>query len=976
MGKKFNIQFPPPPPPEIPAPDSSMSESPAGSQQYSPSRATSPNSDDDEDLPPPPTIASLPPRKVLKTDQAKKRLQAFAKSKLVNSPKVKSASAFNEEDDQGSNPALVKELKSDRKKYPTVKEATPVMASIMKEEVQSRDLVQKNMERKNKEDDVDLRDLLNLRKKRDSVEPDAGMRRSRSRERTRQRRKSGDSSTDKNANRKDEDDSSSSQDRSRSKRRRESSGKVDMFEESPEDSKRRRRGSGDSVGRKRIASGEKRQRNISGDKRRSGSFLDERKRNKSKFRDESPGKKLAGTGRKRRSSGDSSRQSCLGSPGSASGKKKLSKEEKWNMPDLMDEMKKEKEGRKDIDLWELRHGKKEADVEVAQSPPSPPAPKLFQIKKKKNGLVLIKANSDEDYYSIKQAKRDPTDASNLVDTEDGDFLEYPFKFMKETSDGVCFCYNPEVSKEIFVEAKKSAKIRKSIDSMMFELENETKKKQQSRDNSIENPDISKIKKKKKLKPVVEKKDKKKKKVAAVDAAPVVGKKKKKLKVKKEKVDVKSELTKLAQVDNVPLSAAGMSKLYSMAGYAAVGKPEVEVKKKDAEEEAPLPPVTPKKPVKEEKIEEKYDPCTPLQDDTEYGDNEVSRSPSPNLIADLNRISDRNDDGPRLPKMKDSRSPSKVPIMRDGRSPLKERKSFLKESPVKKDQEKHRSPRASEIPRNESPGIEYDPIRDSHDSEFRDRDQSYSSQDKDPRDNQNDRSRRLSPGRPLEGSGDKVFSPKSETSGRMRRASRSPRGKRTPSPRNKHRYSEREKNRGRSPVNDRERRPFTPERDQMKTNKESHHSPGRYLENSKEPESRVRKSVSPGRRLASPIRSASPSRRSLSPRKDRKSPRRDSPRGPRRESPRGKQLSPRRAATSRRSPRRRSFSPSRRSKSPNRRPASPRRKPISPDRKYDSPSSSRKPKSPDRRQRSPERKQLSPERKQLSPERKQLSPERR
>ena len=286
-----------------------------------------------------------------------------------------------------------------------------------------------------------------------------------------------------------------------------------------------------------------------------------------------------GTGKKRRSSGDSSRQSFIGSPGPGSGKKKLSKEVKRNMPDLMDEMKKEKDVRKDIDLWELRHGKKEAEMEVDQSPPPPPTPKLFQIKKKKNGLVMIKATSEDDYYLIKQAKRDPTDASNLIDTEDGDFLEYPFKFMKETSDGVSFCYNPEVSKEIFVEAKKSAKIRQSIDSMMFELENETKKKQQSRDNSIEKADISKVKKKKKLKPTVEKKDKKKKKVSVKAEAPAGGKKKKKLKVKKEKVDVKSELTKLAQVDNVPLSAAGMSKLFSMAGYAKVGKPEVEIKKK-------------------------------------------------------------------------------------------------------------------------------------------------------------------------------------------------------------------------------------------------------------------------------------------------------------------------------------------------------------------------------------------------------------
>merc|ERR1719414_984248 len=107
--------------------------------------------------------------------------------------------------------------------------------------------------------------------------------------------------------------------------------------------------------------------------------------------------------------------------------------------------------------------------------------------------------------------------------------------------------------------------------MMFELENETKKKQHSRDNSVEKADISK------------------------------GKKKKKLKVKKEKVDVKSELTKLAQVDNVPLSAAGMSKLFSMAGYAKVGKPEVEIKKKEVEEKAPA---TPEKSVKEEKKDEK------------------------------------------------------------------------------------------------------------------------------------------------------------------------------------------------------------------------------------------------------------------------------------------------------------------------------------------------------------------------------------
>ena len=42
----------------------------------------------------------------------------------------------------------------------------------------------------------------------------------------------------------------------------------------------------------------------------------------------------------------------------------------------------------------------------------------------------------------------------------------------------------------------------------------------------------------------------------------------------------------------------------------------------------------------------YSPSTPLQDDTEEDRAHVSRSPSPSLIADLSRLSDRQDDGPR------------------------------------------------------------------------------------------------------------------------------------------------------------------------------------------------------------------------------------------------------------------------------------------------------------------------------------------
>ena len=42
----------------------------------------------------------------------------------------------------------------------------------------------------------------------------------------------------------------------------------------------------------------------------------------------------------------------------------------------------------------------------------------------------------------------------------------------------------------------------------------------------------------------------------------------------------------------------------------------------------------------------YSPSSPLQDDAEEDPGHVSRSPSPSLIADLSRLSDRQDDGPR------------------------------------------------------------------------------------------------------------------------------------------------------------------------------------------------------------------------------------------------------------------------------------------------------------------------------------------
>merc|ERR1712105_294010 len=234
----------------------------------------------------------------------------------------------------------------------------------------------------------------------------------------------------------------------------------------------------------------------------------------------------------RRSSGASSKTSISGGSPPGSGKKKLSKAEKWDLPDLMDEMKKKKvkkevignnkdrKGKveaeksrdrkhsKDIDLWELKHGKKnegpedrkdidlwdlkqteETEEETDTSPE-----RLFTVPRNSTSdLVLIKANVEDDYFNVKQEDR--KDDPFILRNNDGFFIEFPIKFMKETSHGVSYSYNLSKSNEIYLEAKKSAKIRKSIDSMMSELENQTKKK--SREKSGENADTSGGKKKKK-----------------------------------------------------------------------------------------------------------------------------------------------------------------------------------------------------------------------------------------------------------------------------------------------------------------------------------------------------------------------------------------------------------------------------------------------------------------------------------------------
>merc|ERR1719232_1143365 len=552
---------------------------------------------------------------------------------------------------------------------------------------------------------------------------------------------------------------------------------------------------------------------------------------------------------------------------------------KWNMPDLMDEMKKksrkdidlmdemkkkprndidlweekEKKSRKDIDLWELKHGKKEAEGE---DEPSTGSGKLFKAKKhNKTDLVLIKATEENDYFEVKQANRD---TSSLLTNEHGAFLEFPLKFMKETSQGVSYSFNLDVSRELYLEAKKSAKIRKSIDSMVFELENETKQRKHSGDDNKDKSEVSVSKKKKKLKGVAAKKEKKGKKLKQVKGKNEdADKKKKKVKGKKVKQaarGVSPEAVKKPKTpgtgSGVSLSAAGMSKLYSMAGYDLPNMGlETETKSKSMKKEELTP-------VKDEYKDErkgnykddkdgKYSPSTPLRDD---------RSPSPSLIADLSRLSDRRDDGPRLPKMKDSRSPSKVPIMRDGRSPLKDKKrssvkdddSFSRKHLKEKDQSpghpRYSSPAGEG---NTSPGIKYSPIRDGKES-----DRSFSSLD---RDQDRSRNSQQSPGRRLDSPETRIFSPKSESSGGEKRRPR------TPSP-----LETDKRSRGssrRSPLPDgkfspvRGRQGRTPEEDR------GQRSPGRMLS----PANRKRSPGSPARKRT-PVRHSSPRLKNRSPSK--------------------------------------------------------------------------------------------------------------
>ena len=79
--------------------------------------------------------------KVLGFDQAKRRLQAFAKSKAAYSFKGKSSAIFAEDDDDYP----VRDNSDNQS--PMVKNSTHIIASIMKEETESRESIKKNIEK-------------------------------------------------------------------------------------------------------------------------------------------------------------------------------------------------------------------------------------------------------------------------------------------------------------------------------------------------------------------------------------------------------------------------------------------------------------------------------------------------------------------------------------------------------------------------------------------------------------------------------------------------------------------------------------------------------------------------------------------------------------------------------------------------------------------------------------------------------------
>merc|ERR1711915_51322 len=151
--------------------------------------------------------------------------------------------------------------------------------------------------------------------------------------------------------------------------------------------------------------------------------------------------------------------------------------------------------KKDIDLWELHHGNK--SIKKSSEDLTDRFDKNLSnqnVPLHQSQSVLIKTTSDTDYHEIKQKYRD---TSSFLALNGEMFIEFPVKFMKETSSGMTWSCNLEMSRAVELEVRKNAQIRKSIDTMVNELENETMRKR-SRENSLQSglSESSKRKKKK------------------------------------------------------------------------------------------------------------------------------------------------------------------------------------------------------------------------------------------------------------------------------------------------------------------------------------------------------------------------------------------------------------------------------------------------------------------------------------------------
>lgn len=395
--------IPLPPPVAIPLPPSDTHQLYSPSQNsptaYSPSRATSPSSDTDEKNP----SASRKTGTVLGKGQAKSRLRAFMQSQVSNSPKRRVASVFNEDDqDEG------------KKMRPVVKQATPVMDQLMKDELREKNKAIEIVQEANRKREDSLMEAN--RKREDDL---------------------------KEANRKREEDLKKIQDnkeldlREILKRKKERD-----TEKREEESEKRSRSQGKerSPDRKRGRKSPERRKSPEGWR--------------SPERRKSPDLKTPDAKRKRRSSGDKSkssgekderresRRSRTPEKGSRAGRvedkkdrrggrsRTVEKQSPWPSLDNLNSIPRSWAGlkRNDIDVRnpqfrELmeRCGEREA---------------MERKVMRECEMVTVMMCTKEDFKQVHGKERGASDAGNDIDK-----IEVPKKYIRQTSDGVMFSFN-------------------------------------------------------------------------------------------------------------------------------------------------------------------------------------------------------------------------------------------------------------------------------------------------------------------------------------------------------------------------------------------------------------------------------------------------------------------------------------------------------------------------------------------------------